>query len=183
MRRLTAAVSAVQKPCCRNKHIYAFFFPQERYPATHLPTEESSVLSLFSRRHWGSKDPFNLETPLVQTEPPNLPHQTGFHHESPMFYLCIVQLLSPGHPYLTSRCCPQWKRNLKATFVNVHSNWKLLRLKGEELSYGFSPSLQECLSASLLSDFLLPLHSFYLTLSSPSVLQQTLQQFPLFWSW
>lgn len=145
MRRLTAAVSAVQKPCCRNKHIYAFFFPQERYPATHLPTEESSVLSLFSRRHWGSKDPFNLETPLVQTEPPNLPHQTGFHHESPMFYLCIVQLLSPGHPYLTSRCCPQWKRNLKATSVDGHSNWKLLRLKGEELSYGFSPSLQECL--------------------------------------
>jgi hypothetical protein len=35
-------------------------------------------------------------------------------------------------------CCPRWKRNPRATFVNVHSIecGKLLRFKGEELWYG-----------------------------------------------
>ena len=44
-----------------------------------------------------------------------------------------------------------------STYTEYRESGKLLRFKGAELSYGLSPSLQECLSTLALSEFLLPL--------------------------
>ena len=43
-----------------------------------------------------------------------------------------------------------------STSTRCRESGKLLRFKGEELSYGLSPSLQERSSASVLSEFLIP---------------------------
>ena len=87
---------------------------------SNLRPEESSVLSLFGHRQWGFKDASNLQAHGLTSLRISL-IERFFITSRPMFPLLVVQLLSLGHPYPTFCCCPRWKRNPKATFVNVHS--------------------------------------------------------------
>ena len=87
---------------------------------SNLRPEESSVLSLFGHRQWGSKNASNLQVHGLTSLRISLIERV-FITSRPMFPLWVVQLLSLGHPCPTFCCCPRWKRNPKATFVNVHS--------------------------------------------------------------
>ena len=61
----------------------------------------------------------------------------------------------PTQPSAAARDGNKVARRPSSTCTRYRESGKLLRFKGEELSYRLSPSLQECLSASVLSEFLL----------------------------
>jgi hypothetical protein len=56
-----------------------------------------------------------------------------------------------------------------STCTPYRESGKLLRFKGKDLLYRLSPSLQECLSASVLSEFILQLDflPFHLVVITP----------------
>ena len=97
---------------------------------------------MFARRQWGGvRGSFNLEVP----------------NESPIIPLWVVQVMSPGRSPAAARGGNEIPSPPSSTYTEYRESGKLLRFKGAELSYGLSPSLQECLSTLALSEFLLPL--------------------------
>ena len=94
-------------------------------------------------------------------------------NELPLFPLWVFQLLSPGRSPAAARDGNEIPKLPSSMCTQYRERGKLLTFKGVQLSYGLSPSLRECLSASVLSEFLLPwiCCPFYPALSSPSVLQ------------
>jgi hypothetical protein len=105
------------------------------------------------------------------SEPPS---SNGFHHESPSVSsvsFSYYRLDFPTRPPASARDGNEIQRPPSSTCTRCRE-WEAVIFKGEELSYGLSPSLQECLSTSVLSEFLFRwiCSPFYLTVSSPTKL-------------
>jgi len=116
--------------------------------------------------------PFNLKVPMISTQPPNLPHRTGFITSflSGSFSYCRLDILTRSSaaardgneiPWPPSSTCTRCRE-----IGNLHRRRVIVR----------APAF--ILSASVLSEFLLLLDLLPFLPSCPSVLQQNLQQFP-----